>query len=574
MLSVNSITNEKREELNIYRQIKKLGNHLRGTDSMSAKEKFSHLSGILKLNLILKSSELIEAFRVSNIRKRNVQLADFKLLKHSNKRFALVMTNTGFVYLVNFQNRLESVNINEIVFGKVGTPIAHEQFLMEERHLLMLPDLTAKEYFISMNLAEDLLGNLLVIAASNLEKVYLIRYSPTTKEAILVSQTSTLNLRAIEKGETAYQWYGVSGINLVEIFIDDLDSIKVKSTTPYNELCRITGIKFIRGKVYLWQHGNLYDSNMTTILESDKLIVDLLSANGCLMIILVDGSCCLLKPNLVNTGQWSFSQTIKLGGISLSGAAVSLNECVLLTLSQKSLFEESSEFTVYELRSLQEDYSVGLVGYQQGQVQTGIETADMLAWALKTYSHHRGDYGDIVTLLLCSGNFDSIKAMVQSCITHEEKGRQNAEDKLTLLEQLKSMLGYHSLSQLRLLMSQFLLCLKPEKSISKWLKEKVLLMKLKDSNLDPSLIKSLKDGDLSTCHQCRSKSLHLSLSTMTATCQSCHHTASMTIDDTTIRFDGHRSIICQDCCVYYDDRSTICYMCRQRLVTIDAVDMM
>jgi hypothetical protein len=567
IMSATTICNERKEELNVYRQIKKLGNQFKGSDAMQPKEKFSHLSRILKMDLVLKSSELIEVFRVSNIRKKNILLADLKLLQNSKQRCALILTNTGFVYLVNFQGKIESVNINEIVFGKQGNPLTHEPFPMEDKHLLLIPNLTSKEYFISISISEDYLGNLLIVVASNQERVYLVRYSPSSKSGILLSASSTLSLRSIIHGDTDYQWYGISGNTLVKLSVDERDMITVASTKTFDSLFRITGAKLINGKLYVWQHGNLYDYSCKAIYESDKLVIDLLEANGCLLALFVDGSCCLFKPNLVNNDQWSFIQTIKLGGMCLTGAAVSLNQCVLLTLSQKSLFLDTSDFTVYELRSVQDEPIVNLLDSCEGQVHTGIEAADMLAWALKVYRNHRGDYSDIITIMLCSGNYNSIKAMIQSCLSNEEKSKVNSQDKMTLLDQLSTRLACNSIFDVKILMSQFLLCLKPDKSIMKWLKEKVLICKLRDSNTDPEIIETLKDGTLTHCPQCKAKSMKLTPSTMLGQCQACNQKMAFVIDSGKIKFKLKRSILCQSCCIYYSDETTKCFLCCQCLVT-------
>lgn len=519
------------------------------------------------MDFSLKSSELKEMFRIHNLRKHQVNISDLKLLKSSNKKQVLIRTNTGFVYLVNYsKNQRESVCVNEVLFGKEGTTAYHEQLTMEEKNLLFLPNLSPKEHLISIGVAEDALGKTLILVGSNIGKVYLLSYDDKTKTTVYLSSVEMV-ARDFVKKEDSYDWIAVGNNGVEHFTIKAADnSINLTNQEMFRNIDKITGCRFLNKRMYFWEHGVLYDNNGSPIYEGEKLIIDLFEVENCLMVLLINGSLCLIKPNSVNPEEWSFNQTVKLGGTSMTGAAVSLNESIFLTLTQKSIFEDLSEFSIFHVRGLHNQQEPLL---EIDNSNPAMNAAETLFWSLAKFTLHKGDYSDLESAMACTNTLELVKNMLEKAIFGEEKQKNNTDQHSEFLDQILQKCRFSSQTEVKIAICQFLLCLKPSKALSDQLKTRILFALLRKNNSDINLIKNLKEGGLFECPLCQVKGLHISVPSMTGDCESCKESLALTVSQGQIQFVLERRVICPSCFIYHSTDSQKCLMCYQNLTSID-----
>lgn len=89
-------------ELNVMKQVSKISGVLKGNEGMGVREKFMALKGLVEHKYRLDSEEIGEVIRIDNMRKSSVWLEDLKLLKSSDWRLLVTLSNTGEAHIVTY----------------------------------------------------------------------------------------------------------------------------------------------------------------------------------------------------------------------------------------------------------------------------------------------------------------------------------------------------------------------------------------------------------------------------------------------------------------------------------------
>lgn len=551
---------EKREDMNLYKQISKLNPYLRSVDSMTSKEKYLHLKGIIGLNFELSQSDLKEIVAVNSARAKDMTVSDVKVLKGSRHKMVLVLNSFGFVYLLN--SRTEAiVFLNEVVFGRDARLENFEKFDMKETHLLMLPVYGVKETFTACNLSEDVLGKITVLLASSKKKLYLLRYDVETGDIVFSKETECPIIKGIECGPNPYTWICSTKNSVVTLTVSAEDGLDIKEELGFKDVQIISKVRCFDDEIYFWQLGSLYvlkDGQTTLVHQSDRKILDIFIIQNTLLIAYVDANLIIMQSTSLDD-RWVYKQTTKLAMVGLLGIAVSVNDCALLAIGQKTLFEESAELSVYNLKDL-----CAQAASPFDQIEQHADVIDLLTWSLRTFAMQRGNYSDIIAMLVALNKLEPVRALVEQALGKEDKSKQSAENVAGFMAEIQSRLKFESQLDAKLLMSRFCLILQST-SEHKSLKATIIISSLKLAKADPSLIKSLKDGAPFECPQCGKKELSVNLSTMTGSCRSCNKTAGLTVSHGTIQHVPDLQLLCSHCGVFHHLQAHRCLLCTQRL---------
>lgn len=549
---------EKREEMNIFKQIFKLNPYLKSVENLSSKEKYTHLKGILNIDFRLKPREIKEIIAVNSIRQREASQVDLKILHRSRHNLGLIRNSCGFVYLFNFKNQ-KCIFLNELVLGKQARPENFEKFTMKEVHLLMLPEFGQSEVFTASNFSEDALGKLSIVLASSKQKVYLLRYDVDLEQTLLVKEIKTPLFKTIECGENPYNWRCSTRHSLYNLAISIEDTMEL-TQIPLKEVDRVENTRYLLGNHFCWQHGTLFwlkDGATIPINNYEKPILDVFAVGDSILIVHVDSNVTTIDYSADE--RWTFRQCTKLGLDCLKGAAVSLNECLLVVLGQRSLFEETAELAVFAVGELAKPYDTV-------SSEPGGELVEILSWALKTFVRQRGNYTDIMAALAASNKLDAVRTMVDGALEKEEKSKQAPENVALFVAEVQKKVGIFSASEARLLLGMLGLAISGGGGQDqRQLRTSVLLARLRKDQAEASLLKSLRDGSPFECPLCLKKALNVDLGTLAGTCSSCTQRVAHTIAHSSVQHVPKLDLLCGACGVFHHPNVTRCVLCANRL---------
>lgn len=553
---LTAVITEKREDMNVYKQISKLNPYLKTVENLSSKDKYNHLKSILDINMMLRPNDIKEIIAVNSMRLREVTIAELRVLEGSRHKLVLIRNSCGLAYLFNYRTQ-RMIFLNELVFGKDSKPENIEKFMMKEVHLMMLPEFGKQETFTALNLFEDVLGKINLLLASSKQKVYLMKYDPEADVVTVIRDCKAPLIKAIEKGPDRFTWICVVGNTLTTLSIATDDSLDITTESRFDDIDRIEKIKTLNNEMYFWQFGSLYwlkDGEPHLLHRSDRAILDVFFVQGSLLVVHVDASVTNLQQDPDNN--WLPRLTTKLALVSIQGAAVSLNECLLLTLGQRSLFDETAELSVYNIK----DLCAAADTTSTKEESDHSEVVDLVTWCLKTFSKQTGNYSDILSLLLSLNKLETIRTIIEHALDKDDKSKNASENAAGFLTELQTRLQLESPLETKLLMSRFFLNLQPTSDV-KQLKSNIVITTLKISKAETSLLKSLKEGAAFECPVCRTKTLSVDLASLAGECGNCGTRVGLTLAQASVQHVPELNVTCLSCGLFHHPKASRCLLC-------------
>ena len=561
--STTSLITEKREDMNIYKQIFKLNPYIKSVDNLSPKEKFNQLKALLTVDHRLSPSDLKDLLLVHSLRQKDQIITDIKLLQSVRHKILLVKNNCGFIYLMNYRTQ-STLLLNEIVLGKQARPENVSMFPMKEKHFVLIPEFSTREHFTAANLMEDSAGNISILLGTSHQGVCLVKYDEVTHTAHLISKTKSPHLKTIHRGPDQNTWVCTSTKGLVTVWtsIEGSGYIKCDHRMIKN-VDMLTQVRCVGGEIYCWQHGSLYSVSCgvgTLVHRSDRLILDIFICQEALLIVGIDATVTVMRRQ--SEGMWAVKQTTKLALVSLQGAAVSLNGCTLIVLGQKTLFEEPSELSVYLLKDL--CGSTSITGGTEGQDQYS-DIFDLLSWALQAFINHKGEYTDILAVLFGLNKLEPIRSLMENALGKEDKAKHSAENVAGFMTEIQQRLRLDSQTDAKLVMNQFLLAISSSSDITGHIKSSIILSSLRSGKAEPTLLKSLKEGNFFECPLCKTKNLKVDIATMAGDCTSCKKKVALTAHQGNIQHIPDPQVVCPSCGIFHNNHTDRCVLCTQRV---------
>jgi len=569
------------QELNIYKQVNKLRVTMKMQEDIDSKEKYDKLKKVLTMDFSLNQEEIVEMLRVESMRSGSVHLVDVKMLEHSDRKLLLARTNVGRVYLLNLSWSKSVYHLNPIVLGEAGIPSIEETFPTKEENMLTLPVLSMREYFTGMAIYEDSFNKVWILLGSSTEKVYLVSADKSTP--VLVSSVSvpfkpTFIIRDVS--HSRWMCAGSDGS------IGRLSLSQTSQNTQLTFSChtKLNSIECIggmcsspNGTFYLWQFGSLYRLDQsathissTKIYEEPKPIHDIITIGTSIWIFYKN---CLITILSTSSGVYLPSRSAHLQGVSLAGVATSLNRCLLFTLTQNDLFEDAVGITIYRVKGEDADPTPPNLGTLSVQ----SESIELISSVLQTFKPQRGDYTDLIILLMTLNRLEIVKNLIESALLTEEKTKHSAEQQEVFIEQISHQSGI-AVDELKTLLSSLILNFYNKISPSSnqpRLKSRILRHIVKQaSQANPQLLKLLKSGGQIpslSCPHCHNPTLDLDLPTLVAKCSTCQSMSPVTLASTGLTILPSPNLICEGCGIYHPSTHLLCQLCLSRLSTLPSI---
>ena len=569
------------DELNIIKQVGKLKNILKKNESIPTKDKFNMLKEIMTMDFSLKSSEMKEIMRLDTIKCNGVHLQEVKQLQTEKHKLLLARNNVGSVYLIDYVGQWKVLDVADLVIDD----IFDTTFKVKEENMLQLPDIQNKECITACTFARAR-DTTFIVMASTKEVIYLLKVTNSGTVELLDRKKGIKDVSFMISPPNSPSILIVTESNRVGMLcieqIEGKETISIEQDIEEIDLDVVNGIKYDQaGGVFVWQFGNLNILNLRTgsskpqhskrsyelepVLNELRPIMDVHAVGDTIWCFFADSTLTIVSKFL--GGSWKPTKSFKLSGVNLVGTGISLNQLVLVSLSQPNLFDDSVEVSLYRVKK--NDLEVS--GAQMVANEAGSsESLEALYSALSGFRSFKGDYSDIFTLLLCTGKLEIIKNILDKALLPQDKSRSSVQQQDVFLEEVSKQLET-PYNEVRTMLNRLLLNLYnrfngPLDKIKK-IKSKLARSTLKSIGTDQPLIKLLKNEQpIFECSQCKEKSLKVSFDTFIAECNLCTQKKTIFITDQGLEYILVRDLICRHCGVYHPLSHKQCILCQTQLV--------
>lgn len=346
----------------------------------------------------------------------------------------------------------------------------------------------------------------------------------------------------------------------------DLSSHQLKKEQSLTELpvANISGVCISpEGGTFLWQFGTLFELKagaLQPVRAEMKAIHSAVYRRGKIWLFYVDNTVQLLQRE--EGGRWQLRRAGRLDGHRLCGVGFSLNDCLVITLSEDRMFESDTQVSVYMSASLEETV------YQMGGASSiQSDSMGMLAKAITLFKPALGDYRDVLAMLVSTNKLDYVQNLLESAFfSGDEHSQAWSEQQAMFLKDLAEKCDCPNNQATKVLVGKFILNIYHHTAFSldkvKKLKAKLWKLIFKQANVETTNGKlSMSQSLYLSCPFCSKDSLKVEMETLSGTCEQCLNSCGIQLKAGKLTPAKQMSHLCRHCGILYPDAEEKCLLC-------------